>query len=108
MVTVTRRAVPSTSRPTSESLSPTSEETTSAPVTIARSWMKALRRSPKNGDLTAATTNVLRIAFTVRVDSASPSTSSAMISSGFFSASTFSSSGSRSASAEIFSRTSKT
>ena len=84
LVTVTRRAVPSTSRPTSDSLSPTSADTTSAPVTIARSWMNALRRSPKNGDLTAATVNVLRIALTTRVDSASPSTSSATISSGFF------------------------
>ena len=70
--------------------------------------MNALRRSPKNGDLTATTLKVLRIALTTRVDSASPSTSSATISSGLFSASTFSSSGSRSASAEIFSRTSST
>ena len=70
--------------------------------------MKALRRSPKNGDLTATTVNVLRIALTTRVDSASPSTSSATISSGLLpSSSTFSSSGSRSASAEIFSRTSR-
>ncbi len=70
--------------------------------------MNALRRSPKNGDLTATTVNVLRIALTTRVDSASPSTSSATISSGFLASSTFSSSGSRSASAEIFSRTSST
>ena len=88
-------------------MSPTSADTTSAPVTIARSWMNALRRSPKNGDLTAATVNVLRMALTTSVESASPSTSSATISSGFLASSTFSSSGSRSASAEIFSRTSR-
>ena len=44
--------------------------------------MNALRRSPKNGDLTATTLMVLRIELTTRVDSASPSTSSATISSG--------------------------
>ena len=42
----------------------------------------ALRRSPKPGALTAATLTVLRIALTTRVDSASPSTSSATMSSG--------------------------
>ena len=55
------------------------------------------------GDVTAATLTGLRIELTTRVDSASPSTSSAMISSGLLpSARTFSSSGSRSAIAEIF------
>ena len=49
--------------------------------------MNALRRSPKNGDLTATTVKVLRIELTTRVDSASPSTSSATISSGLRSAS---------------------
>ena len=70
--------------------------------------MNALRRSPKNGDLTAATLSVLRIELTTRVDSASPSTSSATISSGLPSPSTFSSSGSRSAIAPILSRCSRT
>ena len=70
--------------------------------------MKALRRSPKNGDLTATTRRVLRIELTTRVDSASPSTSSATISSGLPSARTFSSSGSRSVMAPIFSRCSRT
>ena len=67
-----------------------------------------MRRSPKNGALTATTSKVLRTALTTRVDSASPSTSSAMISSGRFCSMTFSSSGSRSASALILSRTSST
>ena len=70
--------------------------------------MKALRRSPKNGDLTATTRSVLRIELTTSVDSASPSTSSATISSGLPSARTFSSSGSRSVIALIFSRCSRT
>ena len=59
----------------------------------------ALRRSPKPGALTATALNVPRILLTTRVDSASPSTSSAMISSGLPDCTTFSSSGSRSATA---------
>ena len=94
--------------PTSDSLRPTSLETTSAPVTIARSCMKALCRSPKNGDLTATALIVLRSTLTVSAASASPSTSSAMISSGLLSARTFSSIGNRSARDETFSRTSST
>ncbi len=70
--------------------------------------MNHLRRSPKNGDFTAATLMVFRIELTTRVDSASPSRSSAMISRGLPSASTFSSSGSRSAMALILSRCSRT
>ena len=62
----------------------------------------ALRRSPKPGAFTAATLKVLRIALTTRVDSAWPSTSSAMISSGLLVWRTFSSSGSSSSIAEIF------
>jgi hypothetical protein len=63
--------------------------------------MNALRRSPKNGDFTATERNVLRMAFTTSVDSASPSTSSAMTSSGLPVWMTFSSIGSRSATALI-------
>ena len=61
-----------------------------------------MRRSPKNGALTATAVKVLRIAFTTSVDSASPSTSSAMTTSGLPVSTTFSSSGSRSATLEIF------
>ena len=42
----------------------------------------ALRRSPKPGALTATTLKVPRILLTTSVESASPSTSSAMMSSG--------------------------
>ncbi len=56
----------------------------------------ALRRSPKPGALTATDLKVPRILLTTRVDRASPSTSSAMISSGLPDCMTFSSSGSRS------------
>ena len=65
------------------------------------SWSIALRRSPKPGALTATTLNVPRILLTTSVDSASPSTSSAMMSSGLPALTTFSSSGSTSAMAEI-------
>ena len=61
----------------------------------------ALRRSPKPGALTATALIVARILLTTRVDSASPSTSSAMISSGLPDCTTFSRIGSRSATAEI-------
>ncbi len=56
----------------------------------------ALRRSPKPGALTATDLKVPRILLTTSVDRASPSTSSAMISSGLPDCMTFSSSGSRS------------
>jgi hypothetical protein len=56
----------------------------------------ALRRSPKPGALTATDLKVPRILLTTRVDRASPSTSSAMISSGLPDCMTFSSTGSRS------------
>ena len=62
----------------------------------------SLRRSPKPGALTAATLRVPRSLFTTSVASASPSTSSAMISSGFPACATFSSMGSSSFIAEIF------
>ena len=62
------------------------------------SWSIALRRSPKPGAFTATALKVPRILLTTRVESASPSTSSAMISSGREPPAwmTFSSSGSRS------------
>ena len=46
------------------------------------SWSIALRRSPKPGALTATALNVPRSELTTSVASASPSTSSATISSG--------------------------
>ena len=49
------------------------------PVTMAMSWRRALRRSPKPGALIAATLSTPRILLTTRVASASPETSSAMM-----------------------------
>ena len=62
----------------------------------------ALRRSPKPGALTAQTLSVPRSLFTTSVASASPSMSSAMMSSGLPICATFSSTGSRSFIDEIF------
>ncbi len=62
----------------------------------------ALRRSPKPGALTATDLKVPRILLTTRVERASPSMSSAMISSGLPDCMTFSSSGSRSLTVETF------
>ncbi len=61
----------------------------------------ALRRSPKPGALTATALKVPRSLLTTSVDSASPSTSSAMMASGLPLFMTFSSTGSRSAIVEI-------
>ena len=72
------------------------------PVRTAMSSIMALRRSPKPGDLTAAICSVPRSLFTTRVARASPSTSSAMITSGRPDLATVWSSGSRSCRLEIF------
>jgi hypothetical protein len=77
------------------------------PVTTARSSRNALRRSPKYGALTATARIVLRTEFTTSVDRASPSTSSAMISTGLEAWATFSRIGSRSFRDEILSRYSR-
>ncbi len=108
MVITARRTLPSTSSPESASLVPVSGLTTVAPSAAARSSMNALRRSPKNGAFTAATLTVLRIEFTTSVESASASTSSAMISSGLPDSTAFSSNGRRSWIALILSRFSRT
>ena len=62
----------------------------------------ALRRSLKPGALTATDLKVPRILLTIRVASASPAMSSAMISSGLPDCMTFSRTGRRSRTAEIF------
>ncbi|MNN47685.1 hypothetical protein D3C81_1621180 [compost metagenome] len=66
----------------------------------------ALRRSPKPGALTAATLTMPRMLLTTRVARASPSTSSATISSGRPALATASSTGSISRMLEIFLSTS--
>ena len=65
------------------------------------SWSIALRRSPKPGALTATDVKVPRILLTTRVARASPSTSSATSSRGLPDCMTFSSTGTRSWTAEI-------
>ncbi len=102
LVTMTRRARPSRSTVAVSSLRPISSEMTCAPVRMAMSWSIALRRSPKPGALTATEVNVPRILLTTRVASASPSTSSATISSGLPVCMTFSSTGTRSWTALTF------
>ncbi len=66
------------------------------------SWSIALRRSPNPGAFTATDENVPRILFTTSVARASPSTSSATMASGFPAWTTFSSTGRRSCTLEIF------
>ena len=66
----------------------------SPPVRTAMSCSIALRRSPYPGAFTAATFRMPRSLFTTSVARASPSMSSAMISSGFLAFCSFSNSGS--------------
>ena len=80
--TTMRRARPSCETCVFSSLRPISSVMTSPPVRIAMSSSMRLRRSPKPGALTATPVNVPRSLFTTSVARASPSTSSAMISSG--------------------------
>ena len=75
----------------------------SAPVSTAMSSSIALRRSPYPGALTATTCNTPRSLLITRVLSASPLTSSAMISRGFLAAMTFSRKGTSFVTESIFS-----
>ena len=72
------------------------------PVRMAMSSRIALRRSPNDGALTASALMLPRSLLTTRVASASPSTSSAMMTMFFVTWSTRSSTGSRSCTDEIF------
>ena len=101
MVITTLRAVPIMSRVTPSNLRPTSSEITWPPVRTAMSWSIALRRSPNPGAFTATELKVPRILLTTRVAKASPSTSSATMSSGCPACMTFSSRGSMSWTEEI-------
>mmetsp|Transcript_4300 Transcript_4300/g.13792 ORF Transcript_4300/g.13792 Transcript_4300/m.13792 type:complete len:203 (-) Transcript_4300:155-763(-) len=76
---VTLRATPSMSTSQPSTLRPRSVATYSAPVTIAMSCRRALRRSPKPGALMAATWMTPRSLFTTRVARASSVMSSAMM-----------------------------
>ena len=81
---------------------------TVAPVSTARSWSTASRRSPKAGAFTAIAVKVPRARLTTRVASASAWTSSATISSGRPARMTSSRLGSRSATAEILASVTRT
>ena len=81
LLTFTWRALPSMSTVASFSSMPVSEEMTVPPVRIAISCSISLRRSPNPGALTETQVNVPRSLLTTSVLSASPSTSSAIISS---------------------------
>mmetsp|Transcript_26968 Transcript_26968/g.72355 ORF Transcript_26968/g.72355 Transcript_26968/m.72355 type:complete len:213 (+) Transcript_26968:878-1516(+) len=74
--------VPSALKSAVSSLSPTSSAITVPPVSTAMSCRVALRLSPKPGAFTAATFMLARSLLTTSVASASPSTSSATITSG--------------------------
>ena len=78
------------------SLWPKSSEMTTPPVRMAISWSISFLRSPNPGAFTAATCSVPRSLLTTKVASASPSTSSAMMTKGLDCWTTFSSTGSRS------------
>ena len=87
-------ARPSMATVTLSSLMPRSSEMSWPPVRMAMSSSMALRRSPKPGAFTAATLRPPRSLLTTSVASASPSTSSAMMSSGLPDCTTASSTGS--------------
>ena len=79
--TLTWRARPSWLSWVSFSSRPTSSEITWPPVKVAMSTSISLRRSPKPGALTATQVKVPRSLLRIKVVRASPSTSSAMMSS---------------------------
>ena len=82
LVILTFLACPKKFKSAVSSLIPFSSEITSPPVKIAISCNIAFLLSPNAGAFTAAIFNVPRSLFTTRVASASPSTSSAIISIG--------------------------
>ncbi len=84
LVAITFVARPSTSSPTVSSFIPVSSETTFPPTTIAMSSSVSFFLSPYPGALTAKILNVPRNLLTTKVARASPSTSSAIITSSFF------------------------
>ena len=95
-------AEPNSSRVAFSRDRPTSSDTTVPPVRMAMSSSMALRRSPKPGAFTAATFTMPRMVLTTSVARASPSMSSAMISSDLPDLATPSSTGSRSRTLLIF------
>ncbi len=107
LVITTRFAVPRSSIVAFSSSKPISSEITVPPVNTAMSCSIALRRSPKPGALTAETFTMPRMLFTTSVASASPSRSSAIISSGLLALATASNVGSSSRMLDTFLSTSR-
>ncbi len=95
-------ARPSIATVTFSSLMPRSSAMSCPPVRMAMSSSMALRRSPKPGAFTAATLRPPRNLLTTSVASASPSTSSATMSSGLPDCTTASSTGKSACSPESF------
>ncbi|CAB4604968.1 unannotated protein [freshwater metagenome] len=106
-VITTFLALPRRSIVAFSSLRPTSSLITWPPVRIAMSCNIAFRRSPKPGALTATLLKVPRILLTTNVAKASPSISSAIITSGRPPCITFSRIGNMSRTAVILFATSK-
>ncbi len=101
--TITRRALPTTSRSTFSNVMPRSSVITCAPVSVAMSFRTSLRRSPKAGALTATVLKTPFKRLRIRVPRASPSTSSAIKTRSFLPAwASFSSNGKNSWMLEIF------
>ena len=99
----TRRAFPSIAISAFSNVIPTSSEITVAPIVTATSSRVAFLLSPKPGAFTASTLNVPLSLLTIKVESASPSTSSAIMTRSFFpAAASFSSKGKTSFIDEIF------
>mmetsp|Transcript_13784 Transcript_13784/g.34595 ORF Transcript_13784/g.34595 Transcript_13784/m.34595 type:complete len:230 (-) Transcript_13784:835-1524(-) len=86
----------------SSSLSPSSSLSSCVPVSTAKSWRIALRLSPKPGAFTAATLRPPRNLLTMSIARASPSMSSAITSSGFWTLATCSKMGRMLCTDEIF------
>src|SRR5699024_6449325 len=107
-VTVVRLAGALSSRVAGDSLPARSLSTAVAAVTMARSSINALRRSPKYGDFTPTTFRDLRMELTTSICRGSPSMSSAMISTSLPDWAICSRTGRKSGRLEIFSRTSRT
>ena len=81
---ITFAAEPRTSSPTSSNFSPLSSDTTVASVKIAISSMISFRRSPNAGALSTNELNAPLSLLSTNSDSASPETSSAIITMSFF------------------------
>ena len=102
LLETTLLALPKSATSTESNLRPTSSLITFPPVRIAMSCNIALRRSPKPGALTPRIFNVPRNLFTTRVAKASPSISSAIITTFLVTFNMFSKAGKISATAETF------